>query len=135
MATLIAFVLLTATYRLTSIQREPIVVSHLQQWLRDRATSLHYTYVACCLNADCCTLDSDTDHNIGRLPVQILALKPVVSTEVSRYFPRFLESDADILNHGRPRQLLSTPPVLIVLSSNIVLSEQLTASLIVPVGK
>ena len=73
--------------------------------------------------------------NSGRFPVQILALKPVVSTEVSRYFPRFLESDADILNHGRPRPLLSTPPVLIILSSNIVLSEQLTASLTVPVGK
>jgi len=88
MATLIAFVLLTATYKLILIQREPIVAFQLQQWLRDRATSLHYMYVACCLNADCCTLDSDTDHNIGKLPFHILALKPVVSSEVSRYFPR-----------------------------------------------
>jgi hypothetical protein len=47
MATLIAFILLTATYRLTSIQRERIVAFQLQQWLRERAVSLHYTYVAC----------------------------------------------------------------------------------------
>jgi len=47
MATLIAFVLLAATYRLTSVQREHIVAFQLQQWLRERATSLHYMYVAC----------------------------------------------------------------------------------------
>jgi hypothetical protein len=65
-----------------------------------------------CLHADCCTLGSDTVHYLGRLPVNI-----VVVTEVSRYFPLFLEADADILRNSRPRPLLSTPPVLILVGA------------------
>lgn len=117
MATLIAFVLLIATYRLTSIQRERIFGFELQKLLSECATALLYTLpVVCdntnCLNADCCTLGSDTDHNLGRLPVNT-----VVVTEVSSYFPWFLESKADILHHSRPRPLLSTLPVLIIVGA------------------
>jgi hypothetical protein len=40
------FILLTATCRSTTIHRERIVAFPLQQWLRERAAMLRYTYNA-----------------------------------------------------------------------------------------
>jgi hypothetical protein len=45
MATLNDFILLTATYRST-VQTERIAAISWQQWLRERATFLRYTYIA-----------------------------------------------------------------------------------------
>ena len=45
MATLNGFILLTAACR-SIIQRERIAAIYWQQWLRERTTFLHYTYIA-----------------------------------------------------------------------------------------